>query len=64
MKIKNDNDGRFDETYYQSVVSAQLKRYGETSTFFDGFSGKWSHYQYKLDKLRIGDTTASYSTIY
>lgn len=68
-KIKKDNDGRFDEDYYDSTAPSALpKRTGETSTFLDGFSGQWSRYQYKLDDVLISDQlsgdTSSYSTIY
>lgn len=60
--IKKDNDGRFDENYYTSVINAEPKRAGETSTFIDGAFGNWSFYEYKLDSSRISGE--QYSTIY
>jgi hypothetical protein len=68
-KIKNDNNGRFEKDYYENTTpSASVKRTGETSTFLEGFSGTWSHYNYKLKDVLIGDeikgNTESYSTIY
>ena len=67
-KIKKDNDGRFDENYYSNSVPAEPKRSGDKSTFFDGFSGTWSHYKYKLKDTLISDKLSgrneSYSTVY
>jgi hypothetical protein len=68
-KIKHDNDGRFNEDYYKNTTPTALpKRPGVAFPFLDGFSGKWAHYNYKLNDLLIKDKlngrTESYSTIY
>lgn len=70
-KIKKDNDGRFDESFYQTTNPAPFtKRPGADIRYpyLDGFSGKWAHYNYKLNDLLIKDKfnskTSSTSIIY
>ncbi|OPJ62516.1 N-acetylmuramoyl-L-alanine amidase family protein [Clostridium chromiireducens] len=57
-KIKKDNDGRFEESFYENTTPQPTqKRPGADSRYpyLDGFSGKWSHYKYKLNDILIGD---------
>lgn len=62
--IKKDDSGRFDKTCFDNTIKAYARAAGQTSTFINGSTNLWSHYNYNLDKKYSYSGAKNYSAIY